>query len=300
VSAYFGTVESQGRGTLHLHLLIWLYNTPNADELMDLLKSEPFRARIVAYIRANLRAYVPGLESAQSIKEIPRDSEIAYSRPINPDSRNYWEEVNDFERRLARAEQVHTCKVRRCLTLDKYGDPKCKRKAPFKCATEDFVTETGEWGSKRLYPYMNGWIPGLLVNGRCNNDGKLLTNGEETKNITFYVTSYAAKKQGKNYNMSAILADTYAYHTDRSNSTIYKSLRDEQWLFFFRVLQAINREQEIAAPMVISYLMGWGDVYRSHHYSNIYWSSFVNSLFKSFPDLNRCVDIPHIQVFAIK
>ena len=28
VSAYFGTVESQGRGTLHLHLLIWLKNTP--------------------------------------------------------------------------------------------------------------------------------------------------------------------------------------------------------------------------------------------------------------------------------
>src|SRR6202021_4317162 len=78
-----------------------------------------------------------------------------YGLVINPDSPNYWEEVNDFERRLARAEQVHTCKVRRCLTLDKYGDPKCKRKAPFKCATEDFVTETGEWGSKRLYPYMN-------------------------------------------------------------------------------------------------------------------------------------------------
>ena len=40
VSAHFGIVESQGRGTLHFHLLLWLENAPTADAIMELLKSE--------------------------------------------------------------------------------------------------------------------------------------------------------------------------------------------------------------------------------------------------------------------
>jgi hypothetical protein len=89
VAAYFGTVESQGRGTLHLHLLIWLMNAPSADELVALLKTEAFQLHVIAYICANLQAYLPGLDSAEHVKHIPREPEIAYSRPPNPDSAEY-------------------------------------------------------------------------------------------------------------------------------------------------------------------------------------------------------------------
>src|ERR1700722_1536318 len=37
ISAYFGTVESQGWGTLHLHLLLWLKNVPSYDEILVLI-----------------------------------------------------------------------------------------------------------------------------------------------------------------------------------------------------------------------------------------------------------------------
>ena len=40
-------------------------------------------------------------------------------------------------------------------------------------------------------------------------------------------------------------------------------------LLLFQIVQSINREQELATPMVISYLMGWGDVLRSNSYSVI-------------------------------
>jgi len=29
----------------------------------------------------------------------------------------------------------------------------------------------------------------------------------------------------------------------------------------FRLVNTVNHEQELAAPMVMSYLMGWGDTY---------------------------------------
>lgn len=42
VAAYFGTVESQSRGTLHLHLLVWLKHVPSPEEIAALLKTEAF------------------------------------------------------------------------------------------------------------------------------------------------------------------------------------------------------------------------------------------------------------------
>ena len=54
VQAYFGVVESQNRGSLHLHLLVWLEGAPTSDEMHKLLQEAEFRARILAYIWANL------------------------------------------------------------------------------------------------------------------------------------------------------------------------------------------------------------------------------------------------------
>ena len=287
VAAYFGTVESQGRGTLHLHLLIWLKDVPSPEEITALLKTETFRKRIADFIRANFRAYAPGLESAESIEKLPHNNEIAYSRPPNPDLDNYDEEIQRSELSLARMEQIHACKPRRCLVYDRHNQLVCKRRAPFQLSDDDFVTETGLCGPKRLYGYVNAWVSSILINARCNNDGKFLTSGAETKNITFYVTSYAAKKQGRNYNVSAVMADGYAYHLNHPKPKYIDSIRDQQRLLLFRLVHSINREQELAGPMVISYLMGWGDVYRSHTYSPIYWGSFLSALYTSFPEFVR-------------
>jgi hypothetical protein len=85
--------------------------------------------------------------------------------------------------------------------------------------------------------------------------------------------------------MSAILAKGYAYHSKCSTYT--DSIHDQQRLLLFHLVHCINREQELAAPMVMSYLMGWGDTYCSHHYTPIYWSSFVSSLLEAFPELTK-------------
>jgi hypothetical protein len=61
LSAYFGVVEAQGRGTLHLHMLIWLANAPNADEMHELLQQAEFREKIVTYIRHNVRSHIDDL-----------------------------------------------------------------------------------------------------------------------------------------------------------------------------------------------------------------------------------------------
>ena len=84
VSAYFGTVESQGRGTLHLHPLLWLDGAPSADDMCEWFKDEGFHVKVKSYIHANLHAYLPGLEDCETVKVIPKMKDIAYNHPLDP------------------------------------------------------------------------------------------------------------------------------------------------------------------------------------------------------------------------
>ncbi|KAF9239070.1 hypothetical protein BU15DRAFT_47122 [Melanogaster broomeanus] len=194
---------------------------------------------------------------------------------------DYWLAARQLEYKVVRAKQIHTCSRGRCLIPDKLGRYYCKRHAPFEISTDNEVGKDGRWRSKRSYGFLNGWMPSLSVNVRCNNDSKLLTNGGDTRNVSFYVTGYQTKKQGKSYNVSAVMARGYAQHLERQRNIF----GEQQRLLLFRVVHAINREQELSAPMVISYLMGWGDTYRSHHYTPVYWSAFTQYLEAEFPSL---------------
>lgn len=49
-SAYFGTVESQGRGSLHLHLLIWLNHKFTPAQLKKKIHDVVFREKLLKYI----------------------------------------------------------------------------------------------------------------------------------------------------------------------------------------------------------------------------------------------------------
>lgn len=40
VSGLYGTVEAQGRGSLHCHMLIWISGSPGPDELRSRLQSD--------------------------------------------------------------------------------------------------------------------------------------------------------------------------------------------------------------------------------------------------------------------
>jgi Helitron helicase-like domain at N-terminus len=50
IKAYFGTVESQGRGSLHLHMLIWLDHEMKPSDMKDKVHNADFREKLKAYL----------------------------------------------------------------------------------------------------------------------------------------------------------------------------------------------------------------------------------------------------------
>jgi hypothetical protein len=130
---------------------------------------------------------------------------------------------------------------------------------------------------------INNWCPPIMQCTRCNQDIKLITNGAETKDISFYISLYVAKRQAKSSNSSTLLAKKLAFHRkrERYNSDICRLNKR----LLQRCANTLSREQEFSAPEVISYLMGWGDRFISHHFVTIYWTAVTSLIRKRFPQL---------------
>jgi hypothetical protein len=246
------------------------------------LENANFRNHITKFAKENIKAHIDGLDEA-AIKAMPRETQISYSRPPDPDSDDWDEEFNDRLRRVVRSQQVHTCTRSTCLRYDRHGHLTCKRRAPWTISEHDEVDDRGNYVIQRIYPFINSFCPAVSVAMACNNDIQLLTNGEETKHIMWYLTTYQSKKQGKNFNVSALMAKSLLYH--EAHRSEHEDLLDRNHLLIFRCQHAINREMEMSAPQVISYLMKWGDRICSHNYVHVYWSSLRNQLYSVFPDI---------------
>ncbi|KIO09446.1 hypothetical protein M404DRAFT_21969 [Pisolithus tinctorius Marx 270] len=216
VMGYFGVMEAQGRGMLHVHMLLWLMNTPNANEMQALLQQDSFRDTIRDYIHTNIRAHLDDL-TEHNLKKMARDTQLAYSRPHDPHTPGWREQNHDFERHL------------------------------------------------------------------CNNDLKINTNGADTKDVAFYITAYATKKQKKSHNLSVLMASALPYHI---NNPKYDDVHERNRLLIYHCINVINCEAELSAPQVVSYLMGYGDTFTSHNYASLYMGLLFSTIKGLYPEFS--------------
>jgi len=150
VRSYFGSVESQGRGNLHCHLLIWLANTPDNSEMADLLKTSEFRERLREYIRRTISADVIGLSEERAIAKKHAHPHPMFRRPPDPDDPHFATIALDYERSHVECSQFHDCGFAHparspCLVRHRYGQYTCKRRAPWPLSDDVVVDESGNY-----------------------------------------------------------------------------------------------------------------------------------------------------------
>ncbi len=224
-----------------------------------------------------------GFAMTTKISTIP---EVSYSRPVHPESHNYMERSRADEQGLARSLQVHKCGWEQCWKMTKKGRV-CKRRAPFPLSEDAWINENGDWGPHRVFPWLNSWSPSIMQCVRCNQDIKLVTNGVETKDITWYITKYMDKPvpDDEKQSPSVILAATLEIH--REHDAHIESYRDSNKKLMQRMAHSLNRNRAMGGPQIMMYLMGYGDKFLSHHYSPIYWSGVRIALTRTFPELRE-------------
>jgi hypothetical protein len=109
--------------------------------------------------------------------------------------------------------------------------------------------------------------------------------GMETKDIVWYITHYIAKKQRELSNTSALLAKTFVFHQTKEERNFDLIARNK--LLLQHCANTLSHEQELSGPKVVSYLMGWGDCYISHHFETLPWFSVLSALRNTFPVLQK-------------
>ena len=161
----------------------------------------------------------------------------------------------------------------------------CKCNTPFKLADEVWVNDHGDWGPRRTYVYLNNCNPSILQCVHANHDIKLITNGKDMKDIVWYVSNYSMKGMKKLSNISTLLAKMFIYHRQDSEQNS-ELTRINKWLIQ-QCGNTSSRDQELSAPEVVNYLMGWGDRFILHHFKTIHWQSACNLLLQTYPILQR-------------
>ena len=120
---------------------------------------------------------------------------------------------------------------------------------------------------------------------RANHDTKLIMGSAETNALTWYITSYASKKQQCSSNVSALLAKRVAFHSVEERRC--NDLTDVNKQLIQRCANTLTRDREFSGPEIMSYLMGWGDRFESHHYVAIYPDAIIAGLKERYPGLRR-------------
>jgi hypothetical protein len=130
VNGYFGVIKAQGRGSLHVHMLLWLKHTLNANEMLDLLTWPDLCKKIAEYVDFNIHTHLDDFnnEYVSQIKPIKHSSHL---RPPNPHGNQWKTEVREMKQHLARVHQVHVCKMSTCLCRNSHGDLVFKWQAPW-------------------------------------------------------------------------------------------------------------------------------------------------------------------------
>lgn len=280
IEGNIGTFEAQGRGTLHLHMVLWLTGSIPASKMKEYLLSKQFRKHLKTYISTNIHADLPDVVG-KAVLSVPKTSAVSFSHLVNSCQPNYEKKCLQAEKKLACTLQIHQSN-RGCMWLCN-GLWVCKQHTSFPLADEAWVNKDSLWGLQRSYGYFNNFCPALLQTVQAKHSIKLITNGDETKHIRWYITHYVAKKQKASTNTSALLADAFAFQAEQEKHTTELTLLNKQLIQ--HCANTLTCQQELSAPEVVSYLMGWRDHFISHHFEMIHWYAVVWMLKVIYPVL---------------
>jgi hypothetical protein len=309
-SGYYGTVEQQGRLTLHLHMLLWIKGSRSPQEIRDAIldPTGEFQRKIVEYLEAvhtgdfqtgskaevedmlNEREKVEGyknplytLPSAPPTVECScRKLDCNECRKIREWKQNFSQEVDDIIFRT----HVHKCKS----TLDKSGnrmkskdylgclDNKwgtCKARFPreiFESTQVDI--DTGALRLKKLEPWINTYNPVLTYLLRCNSDVTSLLSGTAIKAVVAYVSDYITKWSLNTH----VIFDVIQTILTRNTELICGSATRQEKVcrLVTQMVNLLSVRMELGAPMICMYLLDKPDHYTSHKFKPFHWKSFVS------------------------
>ncbi|RPD77265.1 hypothetical protein L226DRAFT_544690 [Lentinus tigrinus ALCF2SS1-7] len=266
-TAYYGTVEAQGHGSLHCHMLIWIKNHPSPQKMRDLMvDDEYYQHRMFTWLESLIKCEPLGttnIVDAYTVAEThPRrhTNNAAYDHPGGRrlPQINYHDLVNELVHHFNWHDHTETC-WKYLRRHQPRIDSNCRMRIDGSTrATSSLDPDTLSIQLRRLHPWISSY-------NDANMDIKHIGSGEGAKALIYYITDYITKASiPAHLGLAALL-----YAIDRTD-TKFKGI--QQWSP--REESGALTILEISHAQVMSYLVGGGDHYTSHRYQLLHYHIF--------------------------
>jgi hypothetical protein len=261
VSNYFGVVESNGRGMLHLHTLIWVRGNLGFAHLRDRLRAETnFATRMIQYLETIIMhsIYHPDNDNPETaISNIPPtatgpESDIEFCQTLFKDSN-----------RVASIKQLHA--KNHTATCFKYGrrhfgKTSCRFGMPRDIVAASHIDANGVIQLTRNHAWVNPWNPTIASCIRSNHDISWIPTVSKSLALVYYITNYATKDDVSPLQMltkAALLRQAIDHaHSTQSPSAADLRLRQRNMVnFSLRCFNSLSQDREVSGVQVASTLL---------------------------------------------
>ncbi|EFY94377.2 ATP-dependent DNA helicase PIF1 [Metarhizium robertsii ARSEF 23] len=268
ISHYYGAVETNERGALHVHGLLWLHGNAYQSSMLGDIQGEDqetYRERIVKYVDSVFSEDLDeeGFCAIQAERSITSDiSQLL--RDNQRFSASFDEEANF----CAGATQIHThsptC-VKYPMAKGKHNGSLCRFKAPWGLVDKTAFTGDGVLRIRRSHSMVNRWNKAIAVGLRHNHDISFIATQRKTMALVFYVTNYATKVE------DPARGDDMAGDDNRQNKTRQ---------FLMKVANRVFTERPLSQVEVVADLLGYpteltnNSAWAFLNVSVLYWQVF--------------------------
>ncbi|KAJ2891231.1 uncharacterized protein MKZ38_000723 [Zalerion maritima] len=308
ISHYYATMDTNDRGSLHLHGLLWLDGNMQLPSLIDDMANpdeREYRTSVVRYINSVFHECLDeeaGNATRQDRKPIHPVGEMMNSSEALTSA---FENESNY---IAYCCQVHshtyTCIQYSLKELAQKGANRhrrtaCRFKAPWKIVEWTGFTEDGLLEICRNHPLVNRYNKAMAVDLRHNHDISLILTKTKGLAMVFYITNYATKMNTPMWKRLALAAEVLQQRyesgvlkrqiPDPTQSNDHRSaVLNETRQFLMRVANRVFSGSELSAVKVCYHLLGYHTDFTNVpnwsflHLVTLYWA-----IFRRWPHLRR-------------
>ena len=318
-SSYYGTIEQQGRLTLHLHMLLWIRgcHTPDETRSKILNPDSDFRQRLIEYLESAHAGDFLSKDKTEVEEDVhAAEQDLAYHDPTEtfpeppPSSichstlkndcdqctstKSWWSKftatVNDLLLRL----NVHKCSTNKnkdgsqnkarpykgCLD-NIWG--KCKARFPRPLFSQTEVDmDTGAIDMKKKESWLNTFSYVVTYLFRCNTDITSLRSGTAIKGVLLYVSNYVTKPALKTHVIFETVRSMFLKNSEVIASSDSRKVKARKLMT--KIVNSLSAKLEIGSLMASMYLLGNPDHYTNFNFVPVYWQSFVREARSSWEE----------------
>ncbi|KAJ3889851.1 hypothetical protein GG344DRAFT_27764, partial [Lentinula edodes] len=266
VSVYYGVVEAQGRGSLHIHLLLWLEKGLSPKDIKQKCDSDP------VWLRKLLQWYDDVFS-----QNLPKNTHIyvqeegmykrqpVMSRPLNPYENHFWTKFNqDLRDILENTGMIHehtgTCYKHLPVNVKtlRDDDKDCRFQLPRDTVKETHFDEDGDLVLQCNNGFVNGHNPIIVATQRCNMDSKPIGSGTVAMAMFQYFGNYTVKFSMDTAFVFSALCAAIKILSEHPPMDIDGNLDESEHSrqFLIKTVNKLIAKRELSSQQVASMLIG--------------------------------------------